>query len=288
VQNPYLPLPATIAQVTLENALRDIKTFKLVFDRDGDLEGFAYLPGQFAELSVFGKGESPIGIASSPTEEGFLLFTVKRAGTVTTALHNSEVGTRMGVRGPLGKPFPWDRLKGKDIVIVSGGFAFTTLRSALVYLTDPRVRGDFGSITAVYGAREPGELLYKDLLGRWGSTEGLHLTLTVDRLPANGSTPAAAAEWSGRVGLVPTILKEVAPASGNAIALVCGPPVMIRFTIPVLVGLGFHKQDIVVSLENRMKCGIGKCGRCNVGPRYVCIDGPVFTYAELEALPVEY
>ncbi len=280
MENPYIPYPVSIDAITIENDAKDLKTFKLTFDREEDLKAFTYMPGQFAEMSVFGKGESPFGIASSPTEEGYLLFTVKRTGTVTKELHNSEPGRKIGVRGPLGNTFPWDRMVGKNIVIVSGGFAFTTLRSAITYMLCKEQRSKFGSITTVYGARDPGELMYKDILKSWEANTNIDLTLTVDRAPDNG--------WHGRVGLVPNVLKEVNPSSENSIALVCGPPIMIRFTIPVLLELGFNKDDIIISLENRMKCGIGKCGRCNVGSKYVCIDGPVFTYAELEHLPAEY
>ncbi len=279
MNNPYVPVPVTIDDITIENDLRDIKSFRLTFDRDEDRAAFSYLPGQFAELSLYGTGESPIGIASSPTEEGHLLFTVKRTGAVTRELHASAPGRKMGVRGPLGHPFPWQRMEGKNLLIVSGGFAFTTLRSSLVYMLDPANRQRFGWITAVYGAREPGELLYKGSLREWSARSDIEFISTIDREKQG---------WDGRVGLVPNVVKERAPKSENALAIVCGPPIMIRFTIPVLLGLGFSKDEIILSLENRMKCGIGKCGRCNVGPKYVCKDGPVFTYAELEHLPAEY
>jgi len=279
VRNPYVPMPVTIDDVSIENDLRDIKTFRLVFDSEEDRQAFSYLPGQFAELSLFGKGESPIGIASSPTEEGALLFSVKRMGVVTSELHASAPGRKMGVRGPLGHPFPWERLEGRDIVIASGGFAFTTLRSAITYMLHPDNRPRFGKITVVYGAREPGELLYKATLEEWKARTDISFTATIDR-PKDG--------WSGTVGLVPNVLKDLAPSAAGAIALVCGPPIMIKFTIPVLLELGFSGEDIVLSLENRMKCGIGKCGRCNVGAKYVCLDGPVFTWAQLARLPAEY
>jgi NAD(P)H-flavin reductase len=279
MKNPYVPLPVTIDEVLIENDLCDIKTFRLTFDRDEDRAAFDYLPGQFAELSLFGTGESPIGIASSPTEEGYLLFTVKRTGAVTGELHASSPGRPMGVRGPLGHPFPWKRMEGKNLLIVSGGFAFTTLRSSIVYMLDPANRQSFGKITAVYGAREPGELLYKKSIAEWAARPDIEFVPTIDRQKPG---------WEGRVGLVPNVVKELSPSAENALAIVCGPPIMIRFTIPVLLELGFAKEDIVLSLENRMKCGIGKCGRCNVGPRYVCKDGPVFSYAELEGLPAEY
>jgi len=279
VRNPYVPMPVTIDEVVVENDLRDIKTFRLVFDSEEDRRGFSYLPGQFAELSLFGKGESPVGIASSPTEEGTLLFSVKRMGVVTSELHASAPGRKMGVRGPLGHPFPWERLEGRDIVIASGGFAFTTLRSAITYMLHPGNRPRFGKITVVYGVREPGELLYKTTLEEWKARTDISFTATIDR-PKDGG--------GGPVGLVPNVLKDLAPSAAGAIALVCGPPIMIKFTIPVLLELGFSGEDIVLSLENRMKCGIGKCGRCNVGAKYVCLDGPVFTWAQLETLPAEY
>ena len=279
MKNPYIPYPVKIDQVTVENDLKDIKTFKLVFDREEDCSAFQYLPGQFSELSLLGYGESPIGIASSPTEEGYLLFSVKKAGKVTRELHNSEPGRKMGIRGPLGNTFPWDRMKGRNVVIIGGGFAFTTLRSSTVYILDPRNRGDFKDLTVVYGARSPGELLYKDTLKEWEKNGEIDLHVTVDK-----GEPG----WKGREGFVPAVVEQVAPCADNTIVLVCGPPIMIKFTIPVLLKLGFSQDDIILSLEMRMKCGIGKCGRCNIGEKYVCIHGPVFTYRELEGLPLEY
>jgi NAD(P)H-flavin reductase len=279
MENPYIPYPVTIEDIRIENEAKDLKTFKLVFDNDEDQKAFAFMPGQFAILSVFGKGESPIGIASSPTEEGYLLFTIKRMGKVTTFLHNAEPGTKMGVRGPMGNSFPWDRMKGRNVVIIGGGFAFTTLRSAINYMLDAKNRKNFKNITAIYGARSPGELLYKQELQEWKENDDIDMYVTVDKGDET---------WKGREGFVPTVTKEVAPSSKNAIVLVCGPPIMIRFTMPVLLELGFSKEDIILSLEMRMKCGIGKCGRCNIGTKYVCVEGPVFSFADLEELPDEY
>jgi sulfhydrogenase subunit gamma (sulfur reductase) len=279
-RNPYLPCPVRIEDIVIENEVRDLKTFRLAFQHEEDRAAFRYLPGQFGELSVFGVGESPFGIASAPCEADCLLFTVKKTGSVTGELHNCEPGRILGVRGPFGNGFPWERMEGRNILVVSGGFAFTTLRSALLHMLHPGNRTRFGRLTAVYGARDPGELLYKDLLSSWGADPEIDLHLTVDRAPESG--------WKGHVGLVPNIVRELAPPAANTLALVCGPPVMIRFTVPVLRELGFADDEIILSLENRMKCGIGKCGRCNIGARYVCIHGPVFTYAELSALPPEY
>ena len=198
---------------------------------------------------------------------------------VTSALHEMEVGAVMGIRGPLGNSWPIDFLAGKNIVIVGGGFAFTTLRSLINYMIDDRNRARFGKITVIYGARNPGLLIYKDELAAWAKRYDINLNVTVDK---------GEADWKGREGFVPTVCREVAPSSENAVTVICGPPVMIRFTLPVFFELGFSKENIITSLEMRMKCGIGKCGRCNVGEKYVCKDGPVFSLAELDKLTKEY
>jgi len=279
ITNPYVPYPVRIDEVTIENDERDLKTFKLVFLDPEHEKAFAYTPGQFAELSVLGKGESPIGIASSPTEEGYLLFTVKKTGVVTGELHSLAEGEVIGVRGPLGKPYPIDRMKGKNVVLVGGGFAFTTLRALTQYMIADGNRSEFGEITVIYGARSPGELLYKEELKAWEARDDLKTIITVDK--GDGA-------WKGREGFVPTVLEEVAPSSKDALMAVCGPPIMIKFTLPVVEKLGFAPSDTILSLEMRMKCGIGKCGRCNIGSKYVCKDGPVFTLEELNALPAEF
>jgi NAD(P)H-flavin reductase len=279
MQNPYIPAPVELVKIVTEVDTKDIKTFRFAFLKKEDEAAFQYLPGQFAELSIFGKGESPIGIASSPTQPGYLEFTVQKAGVVTQALHEMEVGAVMGIRGPLGNSWPIDYLAGKNIVIVGGGFAFTTLRSLINYMIDERNRCRFGKITVIYGARNPGLLIYKDELEAWGKRDDINLNVTVDKGDAT---------WKGREGFVPTVCKEVAPSSENAVTVICGPPIMIRFTLPVFFELGFSKENIITSLEMRMKCGIGKCGRCNVGEKYVCKDGPVFSLAELDKLTKEY
>ncbi len=278
-RNPYLPYPVVIRKITVENEARDIKTFDLVFRNQADREAFAFRCGQFAELSVLGAGECPIGIASSPMDEDFLQFTVKQAGVVTGVLHNCEEGVAMGVRGPYGNGFPMELLEGSNVVIVAGGFAFTTLRSLINYILHPENRGRFGDLTVIYGARSPGELIYKYDLDTWGQRNDVKLHVTVD---------AGDEGWTGLVGYVPTILKEAAPNSENAVAVVCGPPIMIKFSLPVLEELGFPPDRVLNSLEMRMKCGIGKCGRCNIGEKYVCKDGPVFTLEQLQKLPSEY
>lgn len=278
-RNPYLPYPARIEDVLVENEARDIKTFRLAFEDPASAAAFQHVPGQFAELSLPGVGEAPFGIASSPTETDYLLFSVKRMGLFTTELHSLEPGSPIGVRGPMGEAFPWDRMRGKDLVILGGGFAFTTLRAAIKYILDPANRGDFGSVLVMYGARTPGELMYRSELAEWQARDDIDVQLTVDKADDG---------WDQHVGVVTFVLDTLKPSPSNALAIVCGPPVMMRFTIISLLKLEFPDDAVILSLEMRMKCGIGKCGRCNIGGKYVCRDGPVFTLEDLRALPVEY
>jgi len=281
VENPYLPYPVRIDDIIVESEDRNLKTFKFVFLNPEDEKQFAYRAGQFAELSITGKGEIPIGIASSPVEKGFIKFTVNKAGVVTSHLHNMQVGDVMGVRGPLGNSYPWEMLEGKNVLIVGGGFAFTTLRSSIIYMLDPANRPKFGDITVVYGARSPGMLLYKDELIEWEKRDDIHMHITVD-----GTDDP---DWKYNVGFVPPITEQKAPQGDeNSYAIVCGPPIMIKFTQPVLEKLGYDHDHIILSLENRMKCGIGMCGRCGIGRELVCKDGPVFTLKQVNQTPREY
>jgi len=268
-----------VKKARVETSDRMLRTLELGFVNKKDEEAFQFVPGQFCELSLFGKGEAPFGIASSPTEKGSLKFTINKAGVVTTALHQVEEGTPIGIRGPLGNGYPIELFEGKNILVIGGGFAFTTLRSLIVYLLQPQNRSKVKEITVIYGARMPGLLLYKQELEEWAKTNGMKLVVTVD---------TGDKDWKGKVGLVPNVLEEVAPASENTYAVICGPPVMIKFTFPKLEALKFPNQRIYTSLEKRMKCGIGKCGRCNIGHLYICKDGPVFSYDQLAILPKDY
>ncbi len=281
MENPYLPCPVRIDEIITETEDNNLKTFKLVFLNPADEEKFLYQAGQFAELSVTGKGEIPIGIASSPTEKGYLMFTVNKAGVVTTCLHSMKAGDIMGIRGPLGNWYPWEEMQGKNVVIIGGGFAFTTLRSSIVYMLDPANRSKFKDIHVIYGARTPGMLLYRDELAAWEARDDIHMHITVDAT----EDP----DWKYNIGFVPTITEQKAPrADADTYAIVCGPPIMIKFTQPVLDQLGYSHDNIIMSLENRMKCGIGMCGRCNIGQEFVCKDGPVFTLSQLNTTPREY
>lgn len=278
MQNPYLPMPVRIDEIVTETEDKMLKTFKFVFLNKEDEERFQHQAGQFAELSVTGKGEVPIGIASSPTEKGYLKFTVNKTGLVTGFMHSMKEGDIMGIRGPLGNWYPWDILEGKNVVIIGGGFAFSTLRASIVYMLANRDR--FKDIHVIYGARSPGLLLYREELAEWEAAGDIAMHITVD------STDDP--DWKYNTGFVPTITEAKAPpADPNTYAIVCGPPAMIRFTQPVLDNLGYAHDNIINSLEKRMKCGIGICGRCNIGDQYVCKDGPVFTLNTLNHMPGE-
>ena len=279
MKNPYLPIPMVVKRTQIETADRMLRTLELGFLREEDEKAFRFIPGQFCELSLFGKGEAPFGIASSPTEKGSLKFTINRAGIVTTALHQITPGEEMGIRGPLGNSYPIELFQGKNVLVIGGGFAFTTLRSLIIYLLQPENRSKVKDITVIYGARNPGLLLYKEELADWQKRSDMKLVVTVD---------AGDKDWKGKVGLVPNVLEEVGPASENTYAVICGPPIMIKFTFPKLMTLKFPNERIYTSLEKRMKCGIGKCGRCNIGHLYVCKDGPVFSYEQLGKLPKDY
>jgi NAD(P)H-flavin reductase len=280
VENPYKAYPVRIDDIQIATEDKSLRTFKFVFLNEGDEEKFSYKVGQFAELSIPGKGEIPIGIASSPSEKGFVMFTVFKTGLVTGHLHSMKVGDIMGIRGPLGNWYPIEDLKGKNIVIIGAGFAFTTLRSTIKWLLEPENRSQFGTIDVIYGARNPGMLLYKDELTEWEKRDDINMHITVDAT----DDP----DWKYHTGFVPTVTESQAPqADDDTYAIMCGPPMMLKFTKPVLDKLGYKHDHIIMSLENRMKCGIGMCGRCNIGKELVCKDGPVFTLEKLNTMPEE-
>jgi sulfhydrogenase subunit gamma (sulfur reductase) len=272
MDNIYLPFEAKIVNIFTETEDKNIRTFDLELIKKEDKEKFNFLPGQFAQFSLYAYGESPFGIASSPLENGILKFSINKTGVVTKKIHELQIGDKVGIRGPFGNYFPLEKLKGSNIIIIGGGFAFTTLRALIQYLLDPKNRKDYKKIFVLYGARTPGMLLYKELLNEWQKREDIELYLTVDR---------ASEEWKGREGLIPNVLKDIKPSSENSNVILCGPPIMIKFTLAPLDELKFKKDKIFTSLEMRMKCAVGKCGRCNIGPKYVCKNGPIFSIEEL-------
>ena len=276
-KNIYLPNLVTIADII--NETPDVRTFRLVFQDEAVRDSFSFRAGQFAEYSVFGAGEVTFCIASAPTRAGYIECTFRGVGRVTESLRNLEQGDTMAVRGPYGNSFPIEEFYGKNLVFVAGGIALPPLRTLICNCLDQRDK--FGDITIVYGARTEADLVYKQELAEWQERSDVRLVKTVDPV---GESPT----WDGKVGFVPTILEEAAPTAENSIALLCGPPIMIKYTLPVLEKLGFTDEHVYTTLENRMKCGLGKCGRCNVGNVYVCKDGPVFTAKQVKAMPLEY
>lgn len=257
----------------------DTRTLRLEFLDPEVARTFDFRTGQFGEYSAFGAGECTFCIASSPTRRGYIECSFKTVGKTTTALRELNVGDTMGFRGPYGNHFPLDGMEGSSLVFVAGGIGLAPVRSVIWNALDLRDR--FRDVTIVYGARSVSDLVYKRELEEWAARPDVRLLRTVD---PGGETPG----WDGEVGFVPAVLERAAPSATNAFAVVCGPPVMIRYTLPVLRKLGFPDERIYTTLENRMKCGIGKCGRCNIGPVYVCKDGPVFTAEELAKLPPEF
>lgn len=277
-RNPLVPSVATIERVIDETDSGSVRNFLVRLDDPAAHEAATYLPGQCGMISVIGVGESMIALASTPTRKGPVEFAVKAAGRNTNALHELKAGQKVGVRLAYGNGFHLEAMKGKDLIFVGGGIGMSGLRSLINYCLDRRE--DFGRLTVVYGARSPGELCFKeDLFENWPKAKGIDVHLTVD---VGDDT------WKGSVALIPPYLESINPSPKGSLVIVCGPPVMIRFTLLSLAKLGFSDEQIVMTLELKMQCGIGKCGRCNIGSKYVCLDGPVFTLAELKKLPNEY
>jgi len=275
--NLYQPYLMTVAEAVDETP--DTRTLRLSFQDPSVAETFDFRAGQFAEYSAFGAGECTFCIASPPTRRDYVECTFKTAGKVTTALRDLNPGDTVGFRGPYGNHFPLDEMKGKDLLFIAGGIGLAPVRCVIWNVLDRRE--EFGDVTIVYGARSVSDLVYKRELAEWAERTDVKLWQTVD---PGGETP----DWAGEVGFVPSVVEKANPAPGNACAILCGPPIMIKLTLPVLRTLGFPDNRIYTTLENRMKCGVGKCGRCNIGPVYVCKDGPVFTAEEIARLPQEF
>jgi NAD(P)H-flavin reductase len=258
------PLLGTLAGV--KDLADEIRLFQI------ELNGgrFDYEPGQFAFVSAFGVGEAPFGIASISARTQALEFAVARVGTVTDVLHSLEPGAVVGVRGPLGNSFPLEDLKGKNLVVLGGGVGGAPLRPVIQSVLDNRA--DYGHLDILWAARSPSLLVFTDEYDEWRAAPDTDLHITVD---------AGDAEWTGNVGLITDLLAQVAPSPEDAVAVICGPPIMIKFVVMGLHKLGFADEQMIMTLEAKMKCGIGKCGRCNMGEQFVCLDGPVFYYSQV-------
>ena len=269
-----VPMVGIITDIRQETP--DVKTFRVNAPEGGKL--FEHKPGQCAMLCVPGVGEAMFSITSSPTNKEFQEFSIKKCGVLTDYLHDLQVGDEIMVRGPYGNNFPVDTdLKGKNLLFVAGGIGLAPLRSVINYVLDNR--DDYGTVDIVYGSRSADDLVQlKEIQEVWMKAKDTNVYLTIDR-PQDG--------WDGHVGFVPSYLKELELTTDKTV-LVCGPPIMIKFVLAALEEMGFSKTQAYTTLELRMKCGVGKCGRCNIGSKYVCKDGPVFRCDEVDELPDEY
>jgi sulfhydrogenase subunit gamma (sulfur reductase) len=276
VENIYLPKTAILERVVDE--IDEVKTFFWRFEDESQQERFrSFMPGQFAQVSIFGAGEFPASLPPSPTENE-LFFTIRKVGTVTAAMHALKPGDRFAVRGPYGNGFPMEAYYGQNLVFVAGGIGLIPLRSCIIYALDNRPR--YRKIQVFYGARGPKDLMYVEKLREWEKIPGFECHLTVDR---------GDEAWTGQVGVVGSLFGKPGveiPVQSTTV-FVCGPPVMFRFVLKDLKGMGFEDRQMVSTLERYMKCGVGKCGHCCIGVAYVCVDGPVFNLEQIKKLGEE-
>jgi len=277
MHNIYQPDLMEVVQVRRQTA--DVKSVRIRFRDEARLRSFSFRVGQFGIFSAFGAGESTFNICSSSNWNDFLEFCFRKTGKVTEALWQIDEGDTIGFRGPYGNSYPMEKWQGKNLIFIGGGIAMPPIRCAIWYALENAER--FGNITIVYGARTVGDLVFRNELDRWAEHDRVRVVSCVD---PGGETP----DWKGDVGFVPSVVEKARIAAENAVALVVGPPIMIKFTLPVLAKMGLADRDIYTSLENRMKCGVGKCGRCNCGPVYICKEGPVFSLDQLKRLPADY
>ena len=273
-RDPLIPMIGVVTDVRTDTP--DVKTFRVV-GLDGK-KPFAHIPGQCAMLSMPGIGEALFSITSSPTNEEYLEFSIKKCGCVTTWLHEIEPGQQVTIRGPYGNGFPVDtELKGKDLLIIAGGIGLAPVRSVINYVRANR--SNYGTLDIVYGSRSKEDLVdYQEILDEWMAEDGINVHLTIDR-----EQP----DWDGHVGFVPNYVKELNFDTSKTVVM-CGPPIMIKFTLAGLEELCFQRDQVYTTFELKMKCALGKCGRCNIGDKYVCKDGPVFRLDQMTELPDEY
>ena len=274
MRDPLFPILGVITDIRSDTP--DVKTFRVV-DPEGK-KPFTHIPGQCAMLSIPGVGEALFSITSSPTNEEYMEFSIKKCGCVTQFLHACEPGQQITLRGPYGNGFPVDTdFAGKDLLFVAGGIGLAPLRSVINYVRHYRSR--YGTVDIVYGARSKDDLVdYQEIIDEWCKEDGINVHLTIDA-PQEG--------WDGHVGFVPNYVKELAFDTSKTVVM-CGPPIMIKFTLAGLQELGFKKDQVYTTFELKMKCALGKCGRCNIGDKYVCKDGPVFRLDQMDELPDEY
>ena len=266
--SPYVPRAGKV--VAAETFTETEKWFRIVLE---DGEPFDFQPGQFVECSIMGIGEAPISICSSPTQGNHFDLCVRAAGNVTKAMHKLEAGDTLGIRGPFGKGFDTEAAKGQDVLFVAGGLGLAPTRGFIQYVVDERQ--DYDNVTILVGAKSPQELLFKEDLEEWQARPDVNCMVTVDRGDDN---------WTGRVGLITMLFSDLEVDPSKTVAVIVGPPIMFKFAVLEALAMGLHEHDIVCSLERRMKCGLGKCGHCQIRHVYVCQDGPVFTYDQVKRL----
>lgn len=264
MENPYMPQMARITKITEQTY--DTKLFQIQFVDPELQKRFTYTPGQFVELSIFGIGEAPISISSTPTRRGYIELGIRNAGNLTNYIHGMKAGDMVGIRGPYGNGFPMDILRKRDILVVAGGLGLVPLRSFINYVLDNR--GEYGSTKILYGTRNPSEILFRDEIEKWKAAPDVEFLMTVDKGDET---------WKGNVGVVTTLFSKT-NINPDSWAIICGPPVMYRFVIRELLLRNVLKHRIYLSLERKMQCGIGKCSHCVIGYKYTCIHGPVFNY----------
>lgn len=277
MHNIYKPELVNVVETRQQTS--DVKSVKVCFKDPDRAEHFSFRVGQFGLFSAFGYGESTFNICSSSNWKDHFEFCFRKVGRVTEALWRLEEGDVIGFRGPYGNGYPFEDWKGKNLIFLGGGIAMPPIRCAVWYALENRA--DFGEITIVYGARSVGDLVYVDELDEWAKHPNVRVIRCVD---PGGET----SEWKSEIGFVPHVFARAAIPAGNSVALVIGPPIMIKNTLPILDQMGIPHAAVYTSLENRMKCGCGKCGRCNVGSFYVCKEGPVVTMEQLDHLPKDY
>ncbi len=271
--------PDLMEVVGVERQTPDVKSVRVRFRDPARADAFSFRVGQFGMFSAFGAGEATFNICSSSNWKDRLEFCFRKTGRVTEALWRVEPGETIGFRGPFGNGYPMEAWEGRNLMFIGGGIAMPPIRCAVWYALENRAR--YGDITIVYGARRVADLAFTNELDEWSARERVRVIRCVD---PGGET----ADWKGEVGLIPHVLERANVPAANSVALVIGPPIMIKFTLPVLEKMGLADGNIYTSLENRMKCGVGKCGRCNAGPVYVCKDGPVFTMRQLREIPGDF
>ncbi len=269
VSSIYLPEPARILDVQEMTTLEKLYTLEFLGGRP-----LGHKPGQFVAVSALGIGEAPISISSSPSRSnGTFELCIRKAGDLTGVLHQKKAGDTLGIRGPFGQGFPLKKFQGKDILFAPGGLGLAPARSVINQVLDER--GKYGRVTILYGARTPAELLFKDELKEWEKRDDVDLHVTVDQPDDN---------WTGNAGVITTLFAKVSVYPRNTVAITIGPPVMYRFVLMELLGKGIPETNIWLSLERRMKCGVGKCGHCQINNLYACQSGPSFSYAEIKAV----